>query len=108
MFREKLAQEFAARRARNSRYSLRAFAAHLGADHSTLAQILRGARKVPASSIRAWAKILGLSAEEAAVYIAAEHVPDAETAHRQRQLQHLDRRGPQHPLGPLALGDCAP
>ena len=88
MFREKLAQEFAARRARNSRYSLRAFAAHLSADHSTLAQILRGARKVPASSIRAWAKILGLSAEEAAVYIAAEHVPDAETAHRQRQLQH--------------------
>jgi transcriptional regulator with XRE-family HTH domain len=88
MFRAKLEQEFAARRARNPRYSVRAFAAFLGADHSTLAQILRGVRPAPAASIRAWAKILGMSAEEAAVYIAAEHVPDAETAHRQHQLRH--------------------
>jgi transcriptional regulator with XRE-family HTH domain len=88
MFRARLEQEFAARRARNSRYSVRAFAAFLGADHSTLGQILRGARPAPAASIRSWAKLLGMSPEEAAVYVAAEHVPDSETAHRQHQLHH--------------------
>lgn len=88
MFREKLEQEFAARRAKNARYSLRAFAAFLGADHSTVAQILNGSRRAPVARIRVWAKKLGLTAEEAAVYIAAEHVPDADTAHRQHQLRH--------------------
>ena len=88
MFRERLVQEFAARRAKNPRYSLRAFAAYLGADHSTLAQILRGSRRAPVSGIRVWSKALGLSIEEAAVYVAAEHVPDPETAHRQHQLHH--------------------
>ncbi|MBZ5620085.1 MAG: hypothetical protein LAQ69_15375 [Acidobacteriia bacterium] len=88
MFRERLEQEFAARRAKNPRHSLRAFAAFLGTDHSTLAQILRGSRRAPAGQIRAWAKKLGLTPEEAAVYVAAEHVPDAATAHRQQQLRH--------------------
>src|SRR5262245_24656826 len=88
MFRERLEQEFAARRARNARYSIRAFAASLGAEHSTLAQILRGTRRVPAASIRLWAKALGMCAEEAAVYIAAEHVPNADTARREHQLRH--------------------
>ena len=60
MFREKLEQEFAARRARNARYSIRAFAASLGAEHSTLAQILRGTRRIPAASIRSWAKAMGM------------------------------------------------
>jgi len=88
VFREKLEQEFAARRAKNPRHSLRAFAAFLGADHSSLAQILRGRRRAPAAQIRAWARKLGLTQEEAAVYIAAEHVPDEATAHRQHQLRH--------------------
>ncbi len=88
MFREKLESEFAARRAKNPRHSLRAFAAFLGADHSTLAQILRGSRRAPAAQIRAWSRKLGLSQEEAAVYIAAEHVPDDATAQRQHQLRH--------------------
>src|SRR5271168_1005637 len=44
-FRAKLAEQFEARRERNPRYSLRAFAAFLGADHSTLSRILRGARR---------------------------------------------------------------
>jgi len=88
MFRERLEQEFAARRAKNPRHSLRAFAAFLGTDHSTLAQILRGSRRAPAARIRAWARKLGLTPEEAAVYIAAEHVPDDATAHRQHQLRH--------------------
>ena len=68
---------------KNPRYSLRAFATSLGADHSTLSQILKGSRRVPASSIRSWARKLGMSREEAAVYVASEHVPDAATAARQ-------------------------
>src|SRR6185369_8942189 len=88
MFRERLEQEFAARRVKNPRHSLRAFAAFLGADHSTLSQILRGSRRAPAAQIRAWCRKLGLTQEEAAVYIAAEHVPDDATAQRQHQLRH--------------------
>jgi transcriptional regulator with XRE-family HTH domain len=88
MFRERLEEEFTARRGKNARYSLRAFAAFLGTDHSTLGQILRGSRRVPCASIRAWARKLGITAEEAALYIAAEHVPDAATARREHQLRH--------------------
>jgi transcriptional regulator with XRE-family HTH domain len=87
-FREKLQAEFAARRAKNARYSLRAFAAFLDADHSSIAQILRGSRPIPASSIRAWARKLGFGPEEAAVYIAAEHVASADDSARALQLRH--------------------
>jgi transcriptional regulator with XRE-family HTH domain len=87
-FREKLEAEFAARRAKNARYSLRAFAAFLGADHSSLAQILRGSRPIPAARIRGWARKLGLAPEEAAVYIAAEHVDSDSGSARAQQLRH--------------------
>lgn len=43
-FRARLRQEFESRRRKNPRYSLRALAMFLNTDHSTLAQILRGAR----------------------------------------------------------------
>jgi DNA-binding IclR family transcriptional regulator len=46
MFRDLLAAHFAARMARNPRYSLRAFACTLRVDHSTLSQWLRGRRPV--------------------------------------------------------------
>jgi transcriptional regulator with XRE-family HTH domain len=72
-FADRLAQELEARRARNVRYSLRAFAVYLGTDHSTLSQILRGRRAAPARQIRAWSNKLGLDAEEAAVWVAIEH-----------------------------------
>jgi transcriptional regulator with XRE-family HTH domain len=72
-FAGRLANELESRRARNARYSLRAFAAWLGADHSTLSQILRGRRRPSARQIRAWAKVLGMDVEEAAVWIAVEH-----------------------------------
>src|SRR5260370_6719775 len=87
-FTGRLEQEFKARRERNPRYSLRAFAAFLGADHSTLSQILRGSRRAPAGRIRAWAKKLGMDPEETTAYLAAEHVPDASTARREEQLRH--------------------
>lgn len=87
-FRDRLKSEFAARRHKNPRYSLRAFAAFLGADHSTLSQILRGARRVPLAQIRRWAKKMEMSPEEASAYVAAEHVPDAATHGWQEYLRH--------------------
>ncbi len=87
-FRERLREEFESRRKYNPRYSIRALALFLDTDHSTLAQILRGIRRVPASHIRRWAKKLEISPEEAAAYIAAEHVADPRTAQRQHQLRH--------------------
>jgi transcriptional regulator with XRE-family HTH domain len=76
-FSARLAHELETRRGKNARYSLRAFAAYLGTDHSTLSQVLRGRRRAPARQIRAWAKKLGLGAEEASVWVAVEH-PDSE------------------------------
>jgi transcriptional regulator with XRE-family HTH domain len=87
-FRQRLEQEFKVRREKNARYSLRAFAALLGTDHSTLSQILRSGRRVPVRQIRGWAKKIGLALEETAIYIAAEHVPDGPTTRRQEQLRH--------------------
>jgi DNA-binding MarR family transcriptional regulator len=72
-FADCLARELEARRAKNPRYSLRAFAAYLGTDHSTLSQILRQSRRAPARQIRAWARKLSVDAEEAGVWIAVEH-----------------------------------
>jgi transcriptional regulator with XRE-family HTH domain len=45
-FREVLASELACRRARNRRYSLRAFARDLSIDHATLSQLMRGVRRI--------------------------------------------------------------
>ena len=87
-FRERLQEELRIRHEGNPRYSLRAFAAFLGTDHSTLSQILRGKRRAPAAQIRQWTKKPGLDGEEAAAYIAAEHVPDAATTERENQLRH--------------------
>jgi transcriptional regulator with XRE-family HTH domain len=88
LFGERLSREFESRRKRNPRYSMRAFAGFLDVDHSTLAQILRGTRRVPVNRVRAWARKLNVSTEETAAYIAAEHAPDAQTAQRQHQLRH--------------------
>lgn len=87
-FKDRLQREFEQRREKNPRYSLRAFATLLGADHSTLSQILRGQRRVPLARIRPWAKKLDLDPEEAIAYIAAEHLPDAVTTARNNQVRH--------------------
>ncbi|HLJ17945.1 MAG TPA: hypothetical protein VKV15_25840 [Bryobacteraceae bacterium] len=87
-FRERLQNEFDQRRTRNAHYSLRAFAAMLGADHSSLSQILRGRRSAPAAKIRDWGKRLGLDPEETVAYIATEHMPPEEVASRDSQLRH--------------------
>jgi len=86
-FRERLRREFEVRRNRNARYSLRAFAAFLGADHSTLSQILRKTRRVPESRLRSWSRRLGLDTEEIALYLALERVPDAASSDREERLR---------------------
>jgi len=45
-FPEVLASELARRRAKNRRYSLRAFARDLGLHHTSLSRILRGGQRV--------------------------------------------------------------
>jgi transcriptional regulator with XRE-family HTH domain len=87
-FRERQEQEFAARRAVNGRYSLRAFAGLLGVDHATLSQILRGRRSVPLERIGLWARKLKLSDEEAAVYAAVARVLDEQARVSQEALRH--------------------
>src|SRR5882724_10026452 len=87
-FASRLKTEFQSRRTRNPRYSLRAFAAFLGADHSTLSQVLRGARRATVTQLRAWARKLAITPPEIAVYLAAEQVPDDATAGRHAMLRH--------------------
>lgn len=52
-FRQRLSEEFARRRERNSHYSLRAFARDLGTDHATLSQILRERRALSSRMVTA-------------------------------------------------------
>jgi transcriptional regulator with XRE-family HTH domain len=88
LFCERLRNEFELRRKRNPRYSIRAFAAFLRTDHSTLSQIMRGARRVPVNRIGAWAKKLGIGEEEVTLYAAAESGPDPLAYARHEQLSH--------------------
>ncbi|MBY0503930.1 MAG: helix-turn-helix domain-containing protein [Bryobacteraceae bacterium] len=87
-FGSRLQIEFEARKTKNPRYSLRAFAASIGAEHSTVSQILRGTRPVPTGTIRAWALKLGMLPEEAAIYVAASHAATPESSRRAQQLLH--------------------
>lgn len=87
-FRDRLDQEFAARRQLNSRYSLRAFASFLRVDHATLSQILRGKRNVPAHRIGPWGRQLKLTAEEIAVYTAIARLGGEESRLHQERLRH--------------------
>lgn len=87
-FGERLKREFEARRAKNRRYSLRAFAAFLEIDHSSLSQILRGSRRASADQIRSWAGKLGMAREEADLYVATEGVPHRSSIARQGEIRH--------------------
>ena len=72
-FREILEQELQRRRARNPRYSIRAFARALGTDHSSLSQMLRGRRRLTSRSIRRMGAALRLSAHEIEMHCAEEN-----------------------------------
>jgi len=86
-FRERLMREFEARRAVNRRYSLRAFAALLAADHASLSQIMRGKRSVPVDRIATWGRKLKLPAEEVAVYAAVGRVADERARAKEEELR---------------------
>jgi len=89
-FRTRLREELSRRRLVNRRYSVRAFGEFLGVDHSTLSQVLRGIRPVPAGCIREWAARLRLGAEETALYAAADLADDFESlARRMRHMQWM-------------------
>jgi transcriptional regulator with XRE-family HTH domain len=68
-FRLFLQSELARRCARNAQYSLRAFALHLGVDHSTLSQWLRGRRPITTRSIETIGAKLNLSTDAVQQYI---------------------------------------
>jgi transcriptional regulator with XRE-family HTH domain len=68
-FRLFLQSELARRCARNAQYSLRAFALHLGVDHSTLSQWLRGRRPITARSIETIGAKLALPADAIGRYL---------------------------------------
>jgi hypothetical protein len=65
MLIDQLATELAARKARNSRYSLRAFARDLRFDHATLSQLMRGERRITQRSARLLAHRLRLDSRAA-------------------------------------------
>lgn len=64
--RQTLVAELAQRRARNSRYSLRAFARDLGTDHATLSQLLRGRRVLSPRLVRQFGRRLHLRSADIA------------------------------------------
>jgi len=72
-FRDVLADEFERRSARNARYSLRAFALALSADHAALSQILRGKRRLTTRTIRRLGATLGLPSSAIDAHCAAEN-----------------------------------
>lgn len=93
MFRQRLNSEFAVRKTANIRYSLRAFAAFLETDHSTVSKIMSGARRATSKQVRTIGVKLGMSSEEITIQLAAEHVPDASTTRRQAMLRHWTVEG---------------
>lgn len=75
MFRELLCDRFARLRARNPRYSLRAFARDLGIHHGTLSQLASGRRPASVRQIRAIGARLGL--DDAGIASCCAHEVDA-------------------------------
>ena len=69
-FRLRLQSELAERCASNPQYSLRSFALHLGVDHSTLSQLLRGKRKLTEAAIQKLGSALKLGPDEVRSYLA--------------------------------------
>lgn len=59
-----LQDEFERRRARNARYSLRAFARALDIDHATLSQMMRGQRQISDRTLEKFARQLGMAKSE--------------------------------------------
>lgn len=78
--RTRLTDEFARRRARNPRYSLRAFAQAMALHHSAMSRILRGERGLSRDMVDRLTTRLGLSPAEAR---------DARAVEEARKVLHL-------------------
>ncbi len=68
-FKDYLQQEFLRRNRKNEKYSLRAFAQHLGMNHATLSGILSGKRAITEPTFRKLAPALNLSPHEMAHFL---------------------------------------
>src|SRR4051812_6699430 len=86
-----LRNALADRCARNPRYSLRAFARHLGTDHSTLSKILRGRRPLAVRTIDRICARLGLDKDQCQQFIVAERLRRRQPAEEPQQIRRLGR-----------------
>lgn len=84
-----LQEHYESRRARNPRYSLRAFASYLGLDHSTLSQILRGRRTLTDRTIVRIGERLGLSEEIIGSYLSPGRTEKRRVSHIERESRQL-------------------
>lgn len=90
-FKNRLRQELLERCKRNQAYSLRAFAAHLEMDASTLSKILKGKRPLGKKMILQLGAKIGLTTEEIGAFLSKENtVSDSAERVRFEQL-NLDR-----------------
>lgn len=85
-FRTFLRNELLRRTKKNPSYSLRAFAAALGMDASTLSKILNGKRPIGRKTIEQIGKKMGLSSHEIAKYLRITKEIDEETQLQQHYL----------------------
>lgn len=89
-----LQAELASRCSRNPQYSLRAFARHLGLDHATVSQLLRGRRRLTPRTIRRIGVRLGLDESTVEEHLAREGVratADARADATLREARELAR-----------------
>ena len=87
-FRMHLQAVLAQHCARNPRYSLRALARHLGMNHSTLSQLLRGKRQLSTRTIRVLGQRLGLGEPAIEAFVAQERRFPANHSGGEIEVQH--------------------
>ncbi|MCI0659689.1 MAG: DUF4423 domain-containing protein [Acidobacteria bacterium] len=89
-FRLYLQSELTRRLSSNSQYSLRSFALHLGINHSTLSQLLRGKRALTPRMIETLGERLGLRPEEIEGFMTRERQVGPTMVSREIRFLTLD------------------
>ncbi len=85
-FRFFLIQNLEEKRKRNSSYSLRAFANHLGVHHTFLSRILSGARSISKNTQQKFLRVLQLTPQEVDKYFLQKPTPWADVKLEQLEL----------------------
>ncbi|MCI0389292.1 MAG: DUF4423 domain-containing protein [Acidobacteria bacterium] len=88
-FRLYLQAELARRCSSNAQYSLRSFALHLGINHSTLSQLLRGKRPLTPRTIEKLGLRLGLERAEIEAFVAYETLSNTSPSVVSNQIRQL-------------------